>query len=401
MYIWALNINAMKRFLQFIIISILFTTCGLQKEGIEIKGTIVGGANQYIYLIDITPVNAEPDSVLINDKGKFRFFVETTEPKDFIIYTSKNNFVRVLAEPFDALEFNANYGDLSQTYEIKNSQVNADIKEFNNHIAESYKVLDSLNNVFTTYKDSVGFDTIVLKLNKRSMEIYDFEKKYLAEYIENDPGSLASYVALAQKFNRNVNVFNPEKDFKYFKMVDTAFARKYPNSALHNQIHSFVAKKEAEIKRREAQEKITGIGELAPEISLPNPEGEIIKLSDFRGKYVLLDFWAAWCKPCRAENPNLVRMYRKYRWKGFEIFQVSLDQDSTQWVEAIKKDRLNWTQVSDLKYWKSAPAKLYNVQAIPASFLLDKEGRIIAKNLRGEALQNKLKEIFDTNQTEQ
>lgn len=390
----------MKNLVLFGILIMFLSSCEFEKKGIEIKGIIDGGANQYIYLVDITPVNAKPDSVLISDKGKFKFYIETTEPKDFILYTSEKNFVRILAEPFDELIIMASYGDLAGSYDVKNSPINEDIIRINQHITGSYRTLDSLNMVYNQHKDSAGFDTIVLKLNKRSMEIYDAEKKFLADYIENNPGSLASYVALAQKFNRDINVFNPDKDLQYFKMVDTAFQRKYPNAAMSNQIHSFVVKKEAEIKKRETEQKVSGIGAIAPDISLPNPQGEIIALSDFRGKYVLLDFWAAWCKPCRVENPNLVQLYRKYRWKGFEIYQVSLDKDTTAWIDAIKNDRLNWTQVSDLKYWKSAPAKLYNVEAIPANFLLDKEGKIIAKNLRGEALQNKLKEIFDNPQAQ-
>jgi len=108
----------------------------------------------------------------------------------------------------------------------------------------------------------------------------------------------------------------------------------------------------------------------------------------------LLDFWASWCAPCRGENPNLVANYKKYHDKGFEIFQVSLDQSKDSWIKAIKADQLNWHHVSDLKYWSSAPAKLYGVRGIPANFLLDKDGKIIAKNLRGPALGMKLKELF-------
>lgn len=142
------------------------------------------------------------------------------------------------------------------------------------------------------------------------------------------------------------------------------------------------------------------IGQLAPEIRLSDPDGKVIPLSSLRGKYVLLDFWASWCMPCRQENPNVVKLYNKYRNRGFTVYSVSLDGGNTrtgktEWVAAIKADRLSWSaHVSDLQGWQSPVAQAYEVSQIPMSFLLDREGRIIAKDLRGDALARKLQEIF-------
>ncbi|MEO0405514.1 MAG: TlpA disulfide reductase family protein, partial [Bacteroidota bacterium] len=136
-------------------------------------------------------------------------------------------------------------------------------------------------------------------------------------------------------------------------------------------------------------------GTAAPEIALPNPEGEMVRLSDYRGNYVLIDFWASWCRPCRAENPNVVRMYNKFQGKNFEIFGVSLDKTKDKWVKAIEQDNLQWPHVSDLKFWQSAAAKLYNVNSIPFTVLIDPDGNVIQTNLRGSALEQKLDEIFN------
>lgn len=136
------------------------------------------------------------------------------------------------------------------------------------------------------------------------------------------------------------------------------------------------------------------VGAIPPEISLPTPDGNVFKLSSLKGKVVLLDFWASWCKPCRQENPNVVRVYQKYNKEGFEILSISLDRDKSSWLKAIKDDNMTWHHVSDLKFWQSAAAQEYQVKAIPATFLLDKEGRIVAKNLRGPALEAKLAEVF-------
>jgi peroxiredoxin len=136
-------------------------------------------------------------------------------------------------------------------------------------------------------------------------------------------------------------------------------------------------------------------GAVAPDFKLPTPEGGTLALSDLRGKIVLLDFWASWCGPCRMENPNVVKMYAQYKDKGFEVLGVSLDKEKAAWLQAIRQDGLTWKHVSDLKYWQCEAARMYNVTGIPMTFLIGKDGTIIGKNLRGPALEAKLKELFN------
>lgn len=140
---------------------------------------------------------------------------------------------------------------------------------------------------------------------------------------------------------------------------------------------------------------ITAIGAIAPNFTLKDVKGHPVSLASFRGKYVLIDFWASWCGPCRAENPNVVAAYNRYKQENFTILGVSLDKDKTDWTDAIQQDKLTWTQVSDLKGWNNAAARLYRVTGIPANFLIDPSGKIIAKNLRGRALERQLAAIFN------
>ena len=138
----------------------------------------------------------------------------------------------------------------------------------------------------------------------------------------------------------------------------------------------------------------SSIGYPATNFSQTDPNGKLISLSDFKGKYVLVDFWASWCGPCRGENPNVVKAYNKYKDKGFTVFGVSFDQNKEKWLQAVTADNLTWTHVSDLKGWGNEAGKIFGISSIPQNLLLDKEGKIVAKNLRGADLEAKLEELI-------
>jgi peroxiredoxin len=153
-------------------------------------------------------------------------------------------------------------------------------------------------------------------------------------------------------------------------------------------------KHESAVSDKGINERNLEIGATAADFSLPNPDGKLIQLSDFRGKYVFLDFWASWCQPCRRENPDLVKVYEKYQGDQFEILGVSFDRSREKWLKAIKMDGLEWVHVSDLKYFDSEMIQLYNITNVPMSFLLDREGKIIAKNIHADQLEQLLVEVL-------
>jgi len=196
------------------------------------------------------------------------------------------------------------------------------------------------------------------------------------DFIKENPNSIASAYVLYRNYAYRLEA---EELRRTLGLLSPALK----NSAYGKNLDAYL----------ETLEKIQ-IGQPAPDFVLNDPDGKAVRFSDHFGKYILLDFWAAWCGPCRRENPNVVSAYNEYKDQGFEVFGVSLDKTREAWIKAIEKDGLTWTQVSDLKYWLSDPAALYGVRAIPANFLISPEGTIIAKNLRGPELHDKLREIL-------
>ncbi|MFA0960535.1 peroxiredoxin family protein [Roseivirga sp. BDSF3-8] len=221
-------------------------------------------------------------------------------------------------------------------------------------------------------------DTATLEANMAEAQmIQDSVRAIVHDKLEGNTGSLAAMQGLA--------FLSYDSDRELIDQILADLSEKYPNEMVVKQTADQVA-----------QARKTAVGSMAPEIEMATPDGGTLKLSELRGKYVLIDFWAAWCKPCRMENPNVVKLYSEYEDENFEILGVSLDRDHAKWVEAIEQDGLPWKHVSDLQYFDNQAAQDYNIQAIPATVLVDPEGKIIAKDLRGKSLENKLAELFES-----
>jgi len=220
--------------------------------------------------------------------------------------------------------------------------------------------------------------TFMAQLNSEYKQLLDDRTRKQQQYVREHPDSYFSVVAISESVSSKFNVDEIEP---LFLSINEKYRETYSGKAFAQRIEAA---------------RTIGIGKKAPDFTQNDPDGNPVSLSDFSGKYLLLDFWASWCGPCRQENPNLVKAYAAYKDKGFEILGVSLDnQDGKEaWLNAIKKDGLTWTQVSDLNSWNNEVARSYGVRAVPQSYLIDPQGIIVAQDLRGEALDEKLVEIF-------
>lgn len=291
--------------------------------------------------------------------------------------------IAILAEKRDSLVYNGLLNNKKSKTILANTIANT-VKKYNAPIAEANPMFIINAQISETLSHSI-FSTAQSKVNS-VVAIYQNQYNKGSTEINNRIQSLL----LANKEDLAVvmliDIFPKEQNLELHTEVLGALYQKYPNNPIVKERYRIISSPEVS----------TAIGAIAPELEFLNPDGQMMKLSSLRGKYVLIDFWASWCGPCRKENPNVVRMYQKYKDKGFEIYSVSLDRDKASWVKAIEADNLSWpNHVSDLKYWQSEGAKIYGVSSIPATFLIGPDGKIIAKNIRGNQLSNTLEQIFN------
>lgn len=213
---------------------------------------------------------------------------------------------------------------------------------------------------------------------------------YLDQFLARMPANSVTHRNVAA---RVIGMLEQTRSTSYAKYAQP-YINAYPTDRNSQRMRQVIPAIDQYLKQKAIADAKFAPGMTPPEIELPSPAGDNLKLSDLKGKVVLIDFWASWCGPCRKENPNVKKLYSKYNRKGFEIFGVSLDSDKARWVKAINDDGLEWLHVSDLRKWQSVAAKEYSVSAIPQTFLIDRDGTIIARGLRGAALESKLAEVF-------
>lgn len=264
---------------------------------------------------------------------------------------------------------------------VKGSKAHEDFKKFE---AQVQPYSDSMRSYYYQFNNArqTGNMTVMQDIQSKAIAMESYIKeRVFGPFIKNNPSSPVSLFILQQYCG------NGEIDVNVIEPLYNALAPE-----LKNYNSAIVLKERIDIDKR------TAIGQIAMDFTQNDTLGNPVKLSSLRGKYLLVDFWASWCGPCRQENPNVVKAYQKYKdkGKGFTILGVSLDREGAKaaWLKAIHDDHLTWTHVSDLQFWNNAVAKLYGVQSIPQNFLLDPAGRIIGKNLRGEELDQKLEEVL-------
>ncbi|UYZ60031.1 TlpA disulfide reductase family protein [Hymenobacter latericus] len=350
-----------------------------EKGGFVVSGQLRNApAGTPVYLAELTEGQfVSRDTVKTDAQGRFTLKGSASEPTIYQIKLNEENNVLVALNNQTKLQLTGDASKLGATYAVKGSKDSEVWQQMSRAMTRHGNYMGGIMRRFQANAQAGRQDSMQLLEQK----FYAAKAKSTAELkgiIKKNPTSVVTAFVLGEP-----QLFNADENFGFADSVATQLTKAAPNSRYT----------QALVQKLEPMRK-TAIGTVAPDISLPAPDGKAVALSSLRGKYVLLDFWASWCGPCRQENPNVVRTFDKYKGKNFTVFGVSLDQDKNKWLKAIDNDKLAWTHVSDLKGWQSAAGQAYGIQSIPMNFLLDPQGKIIAKNLRGPALEEKLAQLL-------
>ncbi len=359
--------------------------CSSGSHHFKVIGNISGMPEQTVILeqLNVNDVINLVDSQHTTD-GHFELSSVAPEPGLYRLHFHSNKFI-LLSVDKGNIKVDGNWSAI-ENYSLEGSVASEDLRTFIAAIREHLRDFNTMSIVLDSLQ-AKGNDSIFTAARNDFQDMRQHFTQFVEHYADTtgyEPNAIFA-----------ARILNPATEINYLNAFSQGLNRKFPGTKMTKEYAEYFAKISA--KQKESAASHTPVtGSMAPEVSLPDANGNTVSLSSLRGKYVLLDFWASWCQPCRGENPNVVAAYAKFKGNNFTVLSVSLDNQKDAWQKAVESDNLSWTQVSDFKGWSSPAVVAYGVHSIPSNFLIDTSCKIIAHDLRGPQLEEVLKEVLKT-----
>jgi peroxiredoxin len=367
-------------------------------EKIRISGKYNGNREGSLYLtrVDIDR-QVFVDSVKPGRTGNFSLILESRQTDYYNLGFNNNEFITLIASPGDRIDISFNGPRLQDDYTVKGSTESEKVKILDMRLARARAELDSVRTLYKSNSAGTNPDTALLtSLEERYTEIIDKLRMENIAFILDNLTSFSAIKALYQKIDEDTYVLYRERDLQYMKLVSDSLSAHFPGSRQARALSANVEKEMSSMYMNRITALAESVEETLPDLALPSVNGDSVRLSSFRGNsYVLLSFWSARSEQSVSHNMELKEYFNRYRSKGFRIYQVNLDEDENLWRNAVRYDELPWISVRDYNDGSSPSIALFNISSVPANYLIDPQGNIIAKDLFGRSLQIKLSQIFD------
>lgn len=381
------------RYFVLVLSAIVLISCDNEDE-VTIKGFYPDGEGETLTLEMLNVNQLFPlGSVDVKNNGRFKIRIDLDNPELVLVKNEQEQTINLLPFPGDVISLDIPCIDFSNCYTVQGSNESSNIKLLINKVRETKMKLDSISNLLSIKEEVLDSDPLIAEFS----EIFKAQKMYNIKYVVENLSSLSSIYALYQRIGPEDYIFSETRDLQYLKIVADSVKNKYPNSSLVGSLVKDVVMKEREYERflllnKANNHEVTVAGHI--DLKITDKNGNEKSLNSLKGKVILLNFWASFDQSSRESNILLKSVYNKYNSNGFEVYSVSLDNNKAAWLDAIRFEEYSWIDVCELSYPESYAASSYNIGEIPTSYLIDREGNIVAKNLNGKVLSTWLDNLL-------